>query len=163
MTTDALVYLTEATGELVAPDRPAADLTVDVLAVYGAQRSSLDLARSDLAARIEQLVADDKAAWAMRETVRSLELATGAVEEALADVFSPALRLQHGRGISLDVGTVRVTWPKPSERWTQRVKPEAIAARDPELAAELGIERKQDKPRAPVITVRAPETVTVDA
>lgn len=158
MTTD-LVYVSEQTGEIVSPDNSAADLTIGRLTGFAMAKADLDGARSDLAARIEELVRNDDVARALRVEVRSLENEVAGVEEALAEVFSPAMRVQHGRGISLDLGVLRVTWPKPGERWTQRVKPEAIAQRDPALAKALGIERKVDKPRPPVITVRAPEPV----
>ncbi len=73
----------------------------------------------------------------------------------LAEAIPDERRVELGDGISLDVGAVRVTWPKPAVRYVQSVKPAQIAQQDPELAERLGIRQKIGKPSKPKITVRA--------
>ena len=158
MTTTALVCLSESTGEIVAPDRPA-DVSVLRLRGYAAVDARLAVVGIDLAARIAALVDADKVASDLAAERRMLEGEMRAIEDALDGMFSPAFRQQHGHGIVLDTGPVRVCWAKPSVRWTQRVKPEYIAQADPDLAGRLGIERKVSEPVAPRITIRAPREV----
>jgi hypothetical protein len=155
MTTD-LACINEDTGELVAPDGPgAAELTIAALHGYADAKAKLDLVRIDKDARLAALEggADPELA-ALTDREYQLAMVVANIEFALRDVFTPDVRLRLMRPISLDVGTVRVTWGKPAERWSQRVKPEAIMARDPELAKALGVECKVGEPPAPRITVR---------
>ena len=153
MSADALVYLDEETGEIVEPDSAA--ITIDVLNRYAVAKLALDVVRLDKRAYLERLAEKDpEFGWLVAdERARELEIAS--VEAALAGAFSDDLRRRNMRPISLDLGFVRVTWPKPTERWVQRVKPEAIARRDPELAEQSGIECKVGEPPAPKVTVRA--------
>ena len=161
MSTDALVYLDEQTGEIVEPDN--ASLTLDVLNRYAEAKLALAVVRMDKKAYLERLAqTDPEYGWLVADE-RARELEIAAVEDALADVFSDELRLRHMRPISLDLGFVRITWSKPPERWVQRVKPEAIARRDPDLAAQLGIECKVGDPPAPKVTVRAEKAQEVAA
>ena len=161
MSADALRYLDEETGEIVEPDN--ASLTLDVLNRYATAKLALDVVRMDKRAFLERLAeTDPEFGWLVAdERARELEIAS--VEAALGDVFSDDLRRRHMRPISLDLGYLRVTWAKPTERWVQRVKPEAIARRDPDLAAQLGIECKVGDPPAPRITVRSEKVQEVAA
>lgn len=153
MSTDALVYLDEQTGEIVEPDN--ASLTLDMLNRYAEAKVALDVVRMNQRAYLARLAqTDPEYGWLVADE-RARELEIAAVEGALADLFSDELRLRHMRPISLDLGFLRITWPKAPERWVQRVKPEAIAKRDPDLAEQLGIECKVGDPPAPKVTVRA--------
>lgn len=152
----ALAFVTEQTGELVAPDDGAA-LTVRVLETYADAKAELEVLRLRREARLAQIVTADPELSELLRQERELANQVDEVEARLADVFSDATRKRHRAPITLDVGRVRVTWGKPRTRWTQRVKPEAIAKRDPKLAEELGIREVVDSPPAPRITVRVPE------
>lgn len=153
-TADELAYLDETTGEIIEPDG-AADLTVAALNNYASTSAELALVRMDLTARTQALVEADHEAAGLAQRMRILQARQDTVRNALDDVFSDDLRTRHGRGIVIDTGAVRVTYAKPTVRYTQRVKAKTIAKRDPALAAELGIERVVSKPSAPRIKVRA--------
>jgi hypothetical protein len=79
-------------------------------------------------------------------------------EAVILDIEGSLARLRPSedplRSFTLDVGTVRVTWPKASERWTQVVSAHDIALNMPELAERLGVERVVGNPPKPRITVR---------
>lgn len=153
MSPDALVYLDEETGEIVEPESAA--ITIDVLNRYAVAKLALDVVRLDKRAYLERLAdKDPEFGWLVAdERARELEIAS--VEAALADAFSDDLRRRNMRPISLDLGFLRVTWPRPAERWVQRVKPAAIAKQDPALAERLGIECRHGDPLPPRITIRA--------
>lgn len=153
----ALVCVDEETGEIVEPDGAEAPAVIGGLEQYADTRLALEVTRMKLRQRLEALAELDETFAALRSQELDLELTVASMDEGLAGVFSDELRLRHGRAISIDIGTVRVTWGKPPERWVQRVKPEAIAKRDPALAEQLGIERKVGEPPKPRVTTRAEE------
>jgi hypothetical protein len=150
----ALVCVDEETGEIVEPDGAEASAVLGSLDAYAETWLALAVTRSNVSQRLEAIAELDETLTALRRRQGELERALAAMEDGLDQAFSADLRRAHGRAISIDIGTVRVTWGKPPERWTQRVKPEAIAKRDPDLAAQLGIECKVGDPPTPRVTVR---------
>jgi hypothetical protein len=81
------------------------------------------------------------------------------VEASLESAFTADVRKAMTHGISLDLGFLRVTWPKPASRWSMTVKPEQIVDRNPELAKLLGITQSVGNPSAPRITIRAEKLI----
>jgi hypothetical protein len=150
-----LEAMVEGTGEIV---RSRVGLNLAGIQAYAKVRARCDLLRLQREERLKQLAHQDEQLVAVNAQIALHEATIAGVEAELADAFDDEVRLAMAAPITLDAGVVRVTWLKPTERWTQKVKPEVIARDEPELAARLGIEQKTDKPRAPIITIR-PEKV----
>lgn len=144
--------LAEGTGEVVALDAPDIMGALRSYAEAEATVTALRLRRSDI---IERLRGEDAELDSVLQDLERAERTVEQVEATLAEAIPDERRVEVGEGITLDVGYVRVTWPKPAVRWSQSVKPATIAQTDPELAKRLGISQKLGKPAKPRITVRA--------
>lgn len=150
-----LQYIDEDTGEVIESHPSAVDLSVGGLVAYARARVRRDAASVAMAERVAEIIKGDAEAARLQQEMTKLGLEVAVMEDNLAAAFDPAVRLAHGSGIVLDVGAVRVTWPKPSRRVVQRVKPADILRDNAALAKRLGISESFDKPRPPIITVRA--------
>jgi len=141
----------EGTGEIVETE---VDL-VGQLQTYARAKAAagvLALQRQD---RLAALVAEDAELKVLEQRLKEAERIVDSVEAQLQTAIPDERRVEVGQGISIDVGSVRVTWPKPAVRCTQSVKPATILSTDPELAERLGIRQTIGKPSKPRITVRA--------
>lgn len=150
----ALRYVDEVTGEVIETE-PAAPISLSLMTGYALAKTAGDAAQLQLAERMAELLRSDPEACQLQAEIERHRVTTTAVEAGLEGAFSPEVRRALGSGISLDVGFVRITWPKPAARWVQDIKPATIAAKDPELAKLLGIEQVVGAPSSPRITIRA--------
>ena len=149
LTTPAPVV--EKTGELIQPETP---ITVGTLRDYVSAKHEAVALSLQLQATIDEIIAEHPEVAKLRDDAADASARARAVEVELAGAFSEDVRKGLAQGITLDASFIRVTWPKPAERWNQRVKPKHIAARYPKMAATLGITLAVSKPSAPRITIR---------
>lgn len=149
---DEVLVLVEDTGEIVQPS--GADLTAETLQTYARAKTELEALRLQREDMLRGL-ADGWPEYAgVMARMREAEATVGAIESSFDEAFTDEYRAELGSRITLDVGRVRVTWPKPSVRWVQRLKPAVVAERYPDIAAKLGIEQVQGKPGKPKVTLR---------
>ncbi len=157
ITTDLLpptVYVDETTGEVIETS-PTADITAESLMTYARAKSEMDAAQLALAERMLELQRQDPLAVELAAKVDQARVVTTTVEASLEDTFSAEYRKGLDSGISLDLGFVRVTWPKPASRWSMTAKLDRLAATNPELSKLLGIKQTIGNPSSPRITIRA--------
>jgi len=152
-----LVAVVEETGEVV-PVRES--LSMGRLLAHADETDRLTVLRLEIEERIRFLCIEDMPLEKFRCEERDLVRRLATDKEALAQAFAPEVRKSLGGAITIDLGRIRFTWPKPTERWVQRIKPALIFKRRPDLAEELGIELVMDEPRAPIVTVRPPRELT---
>lgn len=150
----AVTYVDETTGEVIETT-PTAAITAETMMTYARAKAEMDATQLALAERMLELQKQDPQAMELAGRAAQARAITAAVEASLEDAFTADVRKSLGSGISLDLGFVRVTWPKPAARWTMKAKPEQIAKQQPELANLLGIEQVVGNPSAPRVTVRA--------
>lgn len=146
--------LREDTGELVT----AAGLDLQSLQAYVDARRLAPALQLRLNERIEDLAREYMDIACLLDEIACYRRVIETTETQLAGAFTAAERAGGTLRLKL-AGWLDVTWPRPALRWTQKVKPERIAARDPELAKRLGIEQATSAPAKPIIKIAEPSGV----
>lgn len=142
-----LTAVMEATGEIAPVGLSANDLTA-----YAEARHRLAAAELARQRRLDELAARDQALAELQREIDGLAAAVHETDAALAGLWTQDLRRQAGT-IRLAAPGITVVWPKPAVVWEQGVKPEQIATRNPDLAAELRIRQVVRAAPGPRITL----------